>query len=52
MPYTDNMLELPPAMSEEEFNNAKCANCGHDVSDVIDNTGGYWCDVCDYINAE
>jgi len=33
----------------EEVNNAKCENCGHDVSDVIDNAGGYWCEACDYV---
>ena len=33
----------------EGVNNAKCENCGHDVSDVIDNAGGYWCEACDYV---
>lgn len=33
----------------ENLNNAKCENCGSDVSDVIDNAGGYWCENCDYV---
>lgn len=41
--------EAPTAMTAEEFDNAKCENCGHDVSDVIDNAGGYWCEACDYV---
>ena len=41
--------EAPTAMTAEEFANAKCENCGHDVSDVIDNAGGYWCEACDYV---
>ena len=42
-------VEAPTAMTAEEFDNAKCENCGHDVSDVIDNAGGYWCEACDYV---
>ena len=41
--------EAPTAMTAEEFDNAKCENCGHDVSNVIDNAGGYWCEACDYV---
>ena len=43
------IYEAPTAMTAEEFDNAKCENCGHDVSDVIDNAGGYWCEACDYV---
>ena len=45
----DEEVEAPTAMTAEEFANAKCENCGHDVSDVIDNAGGYWCEACDYV---
>ena len=49
-PHTGKVsLEAPTAMTAEEFDNAKCENCGHDVSDVIDNAGGYWCEACDYV---
>jgi hypothetical protein len=48
-PQVEEEVEAPTAMTAEEFDNAKCENCGHDVSDVIDNAGGYWCEACDYV---
>lgn len=36
-------------ITEEEFNNMKCENCGNDVSDYVDSCGGYMCDKCGFI---